>query len=58
MITQAKQLLIRLHVALRRNPYGPPIYRHKKHLIIYTVETNYILIVRIQHERMDIQKQL
>ena len=26
--------------------------------IIYTVETNYILIVRIQHERMDIQKHL
>jgi len=30
------------------------IYHHKKHLIIYTVETSYILIVRICHERMDI----
>ena len=41
-----------------RNEFTPPvrIYHHKKHLIIYTVETNYILIVRIQHERMDIQK--
>ena len=43
-----------------RKEFTPPvrIYHHKKHLIIYTVETNYILIVRIQHERMDIQKHL
>ena len=43
-----------------RKEFTPPvrIYHHKKHLIIYTVETNYILIVRIQHERMDIQKYL
>jgi toxin ParE1/3/4 len=43
-----------------RKEFTPPvrIYHHKKHLIIYTVETNHILIVRIQHERMDIQKHL
>ena len=34
------------------------IHHHKKHLIIYTVETDYILIVRVLHERMDIQQHM
>ena len=40
--------------------FSPPvkIHHHKKHLIIYIVETEYILIVRVLHERMDIQQHI
>ncbi len=43
-----------------RNEFNLPvkIHHHKKHLIIYIVETDYILIVRVLHERMDIQKHM
>ena len=34
------------------------IHHHKKHLIIYTIKTEYILIIRILHERMDIPNYL
>ena len=34
------------------------IHNHGKHLIIYTIEDKYILIVRILHHRMDIKKHL
>jgi toxin ParE1/3/4 len=43
-----------------RDEFNPPvkIYHHKKHLIIYIVKTDYILIVRVLHERMDIQQHI
>lgn len=43
-----------------RQELTPPvrICHHKKHLIIYTVETGCILIVRFCHERMDIPRYL
>ena len=43
-----------------RNEFTPPVrmYHHKKHLIIYAVETDHILIVRILHERMNVEKHL
>ncbi len=43
-----------------RDEFNPPIkiHHHKKQLIIYIVETDYILIVRILHERMDIQQHI
>lgn len=39
-----------------RKEFTPPvrIHHHKKHLIIYTVETDHILIVRIRHDRMEL----
>ncbi|MDP3878121.1 MAG: type II toxin-antitoxin system RelE/ParE family toxin [Methylobacter sp.] len=34
------------------------IHNHGKHLIIYTVEDSYILIVRVLHQRMDVKQYL
>ena len=34
------------------------IHHHKKHLIIYIIETDCILIVRVLHERMNTQQHL
>ena len=47
-------------ICRERKELTPPvrIYHHKKHLIIYTLEAAYILIVRICHERMDIPRYL
>ncbi len=38
----------------------PPvrIHPHNNHLIIYTIEDDYILIVRILHHRMDVKQHL
>ncbi len=38
-----------------RDEFNPPvkIYHHKKHLVIYLVETDFIQIIRVLHERMD-----
>ncbi len=43
-----------------RKEFTPPvrIHRHKKHLIIYTIESGHIFIVRFCHERMDIAQHL
>ena len=43
-----------------RDEFTPPvrIHHHKKHLIIYTIEADHILIVRIRHERMDLPQHL
>lgn len=43
-----------------RHEFNPPvrICHHQKHRIIYTIETDYILIARICHERMDIPRYL
>lgn len=49
------------YLCRERKELTPPvrIYHHKKHLIIYTIEADYyILIVRICHERMDIPRYL
>ena len=44
----------------KRKEFNPPvrIHRHKKHLIIYTREQKNILIVRILHERMNLDNHL
>ena len=34
------------------------IHPHKKHLIIYTIETYFIQIVRVLHHRMDVKSHL
>lgn len=34
------------------------IHPHKKHIIIYTIEPDHILIVRILHERMELLNHL
>ncbi len=43
-----------------RDEFMPPvrIHHHKKHLIIYIIEADHILIVRIRHERMDLPQHL
>jgi toxin ParE1/3/4 len=40
--------------------FEPPvrIHPHKRHLIIYTIETDYIQIVRVLHHRMDVKSHL
>jgi len=34
------------------------IHPHKRHLIIYTIEVDYIQIVRVLHHRMDVKSHL
>lgn len=48
------------YICRDREEFNPPvrIHHHKKHLIIYSIEADYILIVRICHERMDIPQYL
>lgn len=43
-----------------RDGFNPPVRigYHRKHLIIYTIEYDYILIVRILHGYMDVQNHL
>jgi toxin ParE1/3/4 len=43
-----------------RDEFNPPVRigYHGKHLIIYTIEHDYILIVRILHGCMDVQNHL
>lgn len=43
-------------VSNERYEFDPPvqIHPHGKHLIVYTVEGNFILIVRVLHQRMDL----
>ncbi len=43
-----------------RDEFNPTvkIYHHRKHLIIYVIENNGILIVRILHDRMDVQQHM
>jgi len=43
-----------------RDEFNPPIkiHHHRKHLIIYVIEDSNILIVRVLHERMDIQQHM
>jgi toxin ParE1/3/4 len=47
-------------VGNERNEFKPPvhIHPHKKHLIIYTIETDSIQIVRVLHHRMDVKSHL
>ncbi len=48
------------HICHERNEFKSPvrIHHYKKHLIVYLIEGNNIFIVRILHERMDIQQYL
>ncbi|MEE9398298.1 MAG: type II toxin-antitoxin system RelE/ParE family toxin [Methylococcales bacterium] len=48
------------YICRERNEFTPPvhIHPHKKHLIIYTIETDHILIIRFCHERMNIPQYL
>ena len=43
-----------------RDEFNPPvkIHHHRKHLIIYVIEGDSILIVRVLHDRMDIQQHM
>ncbi len=43
-----------------RDEFNPSvkIHHHSKHLIIYVIENDAILIVRILHDRMDIQQHM
>ena len=43
-----------------RFEFEPPvrIHAHGKHLIIYTIEDDFILIVRVLHHRMDVDMHL
>jgi toxin ParE1/3/4 len=34
------------------------IHHHKKHLIVYTLERDHIVIIRLLHERMDVGQKL
>jgi toxin ParE1/3/4 len=47
-------------VGNERVEFKPPvhIHPHKKHLIIYTIETDFIQIVRVLHHRMDVKSHL
>lgn len=48
------------YICRERDEFTPPvrIHHHKKHLIIYTIEADNILIIRFCHERMDILQYL
>ena len=43
-----------------REEFTPPvrIHSHKKHLIVYIIKDDHILIIRILHERMNISDHL
>lgn len=43
-----------------RDEFNPPvrIHPHAKHLIIYMVEKDFILIVRVLHNKMNVAQQL
>ena len=43
-----------------RDEFNPPvkIHHHRKHLIIYVIANNDILIVRVLHDRMDVQQHM
>lgn len=43
-----------------RDEFNLPIkiHHHKNHLIIYIVKSEYILIVRVLHDRMDVQQHM
>jgi len=43
-----------------RSEFTPPVHlhHHRKHLIIYAVKADHIVIIRLLHDRMDIQRQL
>ena len=43
-----------------RPEFVPPvrIHHHGRHLIVYTVETDHILIVRVLHDRVDLPRHI
>ena len=48
------------NICYERYEFNLPIriYHHKKHLIVYLIKVKHILIVRILHENMNIEKLL
>ncbi|MBO6549310.1 MAG: type II toxin-antitoxin system RelE/ParE family toxin [Rhizobiales bacterium] len=46
--------------AKQREEFNPPvrIHHHKKHFILYSVEDEYLLIVRVLHERRELKRYL
>ncbi len=44
----------------KRDEFTPPvrIHPHKEHLIIYLIEEDYILIVRVLYKKMDVPNRL
>ena len=48
------------YVGSERTEFKPPvrIHPHGRHLIIYTIEDSFILIVRVLHQRMDVKHYL
>ncbi len=44
------------YIYRERHEFNPPVrlHHHEHHLIIYTIEHDHVLIVRIRHERTDI----
>ena len=48
------------HICPERSEFVPPvrIHHHGRHLIVYTVENDHILIVRVLHDRVDLNRQL
>jgi toxin ParE1/3/4 len=60
-ITQTFQFLAENpFAAMERAEFKPPvrIHPHNKHLIIYKVENDFILIIRVLHQKMDIRHYL
>ncbi len=47
-------------ICRERTEFIPPVrvHHHGRHLIIYVVRENFILIVRVLHDRMDFPKHL
>jgi toxin ParE1/3/4 len=45
-------------VSNERYEFDPPvrIHPHGKHLIVYTVEDSFILVIRVLHQRMDLNR--
>jgi len=47
-------------ISRQREEFTPPvrIHHHSRHLVVYVTQDDQILIVRILHDSMDIQKHL
>lgn len=47
-------------IAVERTEYKPPvrIHQHRQHMIVYLIEDDCILIIRVLHEKMDVKQRL
>jgi len=48
------------YICRERHEFTPPIriHHHKKQMILYVIKTDYILIIRVLHERMETEQHL